>query len=692
MRLAQSSRLALLGLLGCLLIAGAMGVNNYSNFNNAASTGNFSYSGGYNYTRYINIPLNAEVNSAVITLNGYAPRNSSTYEYNFEDLEGAPWSLDAGTGSIGYVAQSDLEGSDRMVRGGGNTGTYSRINLTTGFNVSENHVLNVTFWARKEIWLVNSQAYRLTATDGTAIMMIQWSNADNCWKIQPGLQCVLDDAIQAMFTIGLNMTNQTYSVYVNGVYNRTQDYLNPTYDLQAIDLFAEQGNVWIDDVFIYDTGLAGSEPTNVLFYANGALGANISLLDGENTINFTTNLSNINVYPTVFSFYSNHTGFLEYKDLSITDTSRLFTFNFYDEQNASTFSLNETNTTLHFACPSSYSQYDITSGTYGVNVSCAEYDDVRVTVEQDGEQYYRTLVVSPQSGESTNIDWYLVNLRERNVVQIILALDDLTGYAWSNSVISVTRNVPGVSSATIIEQTFDVENKVYLYLMQNELYEVSIENPAGETWTGSFIADSATEKTVTLPETPFYPDDQYFEDNIFYEWNTNFAQGWINFTYEDNAGLTSYVNFSIVNKSDSSVICSDSSTADFTTRRTFSCYDHNYIYENNTYVGTVWVSHDGVGWFKIQESFGDYTGGFSISGWSLDDTDRIWRWFTFIFLLTLLLSFGSRMQHIGMVVTLLVGVVFRFLGILDWISASILAVLLAISVINWWRKEEVSER
>src|SRR5690606_37195187 len=105
------------------------------------------------------------------------------------------------------------------------------------------------------------------------------------------------------------------------------------------------------DVELNEYNQSTTYPGNVTIYVNNKLAlnygaANASLLDHTVRINFTTNLSTIPFYPTRIDVLANTSGGVILSDLLIEDTSRNFTFNFYDERDGSTFKLNDTNTTL----------------------------------------------------------------------------------------------------------------------------------------------------------------------------------------------------------------------------------------------------------------------------------------------------------------------------------------------------------
>lgn len=640
----------------------------YTTFSDGTSEVNVTYNNGTstNNIKYVNLGVGSDLLIGLFNITGYNHTiiGSSTISYIAHSIPLSTTTTDANEHGMKILTDSDVDVTLMKVRIQTATNSPTRAYLKTAHNAG----------------LIATA----TISGGVATFSpyIQLNRSTNYY--------VMVDKLGASFDVKYNLDvgGQDYPIirdgfsWVAGARETTGD--SSTSALSITDLYVNVTSIG-DSGYPRNVSVYLNDDTLVYNFGSG----NNSIFAKTKQINISPYLSTITTYPTKLTFYSNSTGLILVGDLYFEDSVRNFTFNFFDEQDGSLFDVNATNTTLTIKCPGSQYEYDITTTTYTTGVGCDSFDLIKASVRQNTQNYYRTLALPPGAGTSPELDWYLVNLNNKSVVQVILVLDDTTGYRWSGSTVSLQRPVNSTSGATIIEQDFDVDNKVYLYLMQDQQYTVRITNAYGEVWSGEFIADSAIEKTITLPGIGFGADN-YWETDLSLNYTFSSEEGVLNARFRDLGGYTNYANFSIINISDGNVIVSASLITDFTEHAYFNYTNPLGIYGNNSYATIFWFNHSVLGWQTERRVFGDYSGGVS-PGAFLSDWEDITKWFVFLFSILIILSFGSKDSHIGLGIILVMLVVFKYMGWLDWVNGITLGVLGVLISINWWRKEEVNE-
>lgn len=652
----------------CSLLLVSSHPGTYTTFNDDYSYANLTYIDGTptsSNDRYVNLAVGSDVLSAVFTITGYLMNYSTSGTITNEP-----------TGITLPSSQSTTDGHGLKIHTG--TQTMNLISVVRSSSVTPPTTIRLrATYNGADIATATFSGF--TATFGSKPLLSANTDYYLIADSGGGSYTVTYSIIPAPGHYPIERTNFNY---VAGVRASTGDDTNLAAVITSINI-----NVTPISTSSYPTNVTILLNDNIEVYNFGA--SNASILNGSRIINITSFFTSpITTYPTKLTFKSNTTGGLYIDNLFFEDTNRNFTFTFYDEQDHNIFDLNSTNTTLTLKCPSSQYEYDITSGTYYVGLECPSFDLIKVNVNQNGQEYWRTLVLSPTAGISPSLDYYLVNLNNKSVVQIILTLDDLTGYKWAGSSVRISRPVNSTSDATIIEQEFDVDNKVYLYLMQDEQYTVTITNVYGEVWSGVFIADAATEKTITLPGTGF-GGDTYWEKDL----SINYSFELSPLTYfavriKDLGNLTDYASVSFYDSTNGTLLYYGEYSESFSDGILFY-YPTNNIRGNNTYNSIVRLHHDVLGWVEQKKVWGDYTNSISPEHWT-NSWATIIKYFSFLILVIIILGFGAKDSHIGLVICLILMAVFKGMGWLNWINGITLGVLALIIVSNWWRKEEVS--
>jgi len=668
-------------------------------FTDGTNTGNVTFVTGGSTNKYINLAIGSNVINAYMYLNGYEYFNSSGVIADFETGTVQGFTSDS-VSTVAVATTSDA---------GGGSGSYV-LNITTSYLYTTNKSINEQNYNRVNISFYYASAddgfhFYIgspdsgTALDGAYDILVNNGGQTYAYNTEGGQgtsTAICSDAGWHKLTIDITNTGTGQADYYCDDVKRVAGW-KPISNIpnNVTRMKFSSGRMYLDEITWNVTGSSSlGYPHNVTLDVNGVEAFNYgktnnSQLDHKVFVNLTPYLSSITTYPTTITFKSNTSGYVEYSGLYVEDDVRNFTFNFYDESNASIFALNSTNTTLTIKCPDSQYTYPMTSGTYKLGLTCEDYELIKVTVKQEGSEYYRTATISPDEGTTPLIDWYLVDLRDYTVIQIVLKLHDLTGYRWADSTARLSHSVNNVSDATIIEQMFDVDDRVYLYLLQGQQYKLTITNAYGETWESSFIADTAEEKDVFLPGQGVYGDWIYLEDEIRYTFDFDADVHGFNLSYQDIGNRTSYVSFTIKNATDNSIIYQDTdSSGDYVVPITFT-YQNAVIRRNESYIGMLYFVHDTLGQRRVEQTFGEY-GNVEVSGWSTTTYESMLKWFIYVFLVAFILLFSGTNSHIGLVLTFGIMIIFKSIGWLDWINALILSLIGVIAFINWYRKEEVS--
>lgn len=674
-------RLILYVLIGVLLLCGVSAYSVINTFTDGTTSGNITYNYGVELpTKTINVPSYSSITNAILYLNGYNYSKSLLYHYIRQGMNHTTY-----VGLKDVYDDYDINNPEYFNDGYNSTdATFIR-----GAGGRADFFINFSISNYDTITGVNVYLYYNTTTVQPQTNAIYCKNSSVTYTKAFVNSTVTIKLADVPGTAGIKrLVNYTVSP---ACWNNSQQigfYFNT-------DAVAGNPYIYYSEMFLYINGTDSDFPHNVTVFMNNqstifSYGTtNNSALDHRLLANMTTNFNNSPISLWNLTFHSNTSGILEYSGLSVW-YDRNFTFNFYNERDGTVYDVNRTNsTTLSVECPTNRTEYNVSKGTQNVVIGC-DYTQLKVAVKQNDEDYYRTRTTQFSFSEDPTIDWYLVNLNNDSIVEVILILNDLTGGRWARSSVQITR--PVLSNTEIItEQDFDVDRRVYLYLMKDALYTMTITNDAGETFTGTFIASKAEERTVTLPGMGWYSTGQYWEDDIRLTWAFDAPTGWLNLTFQDKGGLTTYANFTITNSTSGSIIYTTTSTANFTNGVTFYFNDPTKIYGNESYTADFYFNHPSLGWSHVRKNFGDYSGSIPRTGWSDGEYASITKWFTYIFLVILILSFGQATSHYGLVICFIFMVFFKAIGWLDWVGGAYLFALIGlIAVVNWYRREEVS--
>ncbi|KKL78977.1 hypothetical protein LCGC14_2019420, partial [marine sediment metagenome] len=356
----------------------------------------------------------------------------------------------------------------------------------------------------------------------------------------------------------------------------------------------------------------------------------------------------------------------------------IFNFNLIRESTGEVFDFNVTNkTTLDIFCPNQTIQIFFNTSSNASKVITCRFDLMQMTVDYgDLGSYFRTLI--PPVTQK-NITWYLIDVRKGDIaIQRIIRLLDLTR-EFTNAKLSVTRAVAGVVR-TIIEQRFDVSNNVNLFLIQNGLYSISIDNGVSVTILGNLIPTEAGTQTITLPKIDFVPQETILGDNVSWSYSLNVTTNVLRMQYLDKVEKTTFVKFTVFNETNAELFSGESTdTSDVTI--TF-----NQAFANRTYSTELFFIHPDLSNHtdkKVFYGIGDTSSGaLELQGWSPQEQKDIKKWVAYIFLIVWVLIFSS--VHSGLAIATMTIWLWMF-RLWQWVEVSgiIFGFLILIGVVAW---------
>jgi len=301
------------------------------------------------------------------------------------------------------------------------------------------------------------------------------------------------------------------------------------------------------------------------------------------------------------------------------------TFYLYEESTGQHFDVGATNQTkLKVFCENSTEEVIITAWNQASTVGC-QWDYMKLDVQYNlSDTYYRTLM--PEYTASS-VNWYLIDLNDEIAVQVVLKLNDLIG-TYGGSKATLKRYVNG-TEREVIEQNFDVENEVNLYLVRNAQYTLSITSTTGQVRNvGYFIADSAGEKTVTIPTVDYVPSTTTGSGGST-SWGWESTDTYVRVVYNDSESSTTDVSFSVKNASSGDTLYTTSGNPG-----TSSTY--TYLTDNETGILVCFnATHSTLGSIgECRPYWGSVgIGNWSSGGFSSEEEAKIkgWAWFILIF-------------------------------------------------------------
>jgi len=177
-----------------------------------------------------------------------------------------------------------------------------------------------------------------------------------------------------------------------------------------------------------------------------------------------------------------------------TEQNPFYVIKFLDESTGGQQLPPSSNRTMRLYCQNGMSSFNISDSKILV-ATFERLNETRTDIEYSvTETYYRNLLVDSDV-EYKNM--YLVDANQDQVVEMEFKLYDVTG-DFAGSKFKVKKYLEG-SLRTITEQIFDAEDKAIAYLINNDKYQLYVDNDAEERSIGNIYVDSSDlDKTLTI--------------------------------------------------------------------------------------------------------------------------------------------------------------------------------------------------
>ena len=372
------------------------------------------------------------------------------------------------------------------------------------------------------------------------------------------------------------------------------------------------------------------------------------------------------------------------------------TLNIRREKDNSLFDMsNVDDLILSIICSDDVEEVNLTLNVTTINISCA-YEYLKLDYDYGNESYFR--IITPTYEAFSNITFYLLDLTVDTAVEIIININDLSG-EYSSGTISIDRYING-TQVNIISQPFDIENSATLYLLRNALYSVTVTNNDGDSRViGNLISSEAGEKTLTLPEINFYPDEIIVGNQLLwnYTYGNTAGNSFIELNYYDGIGGSSNITYSIYNSSEDRIFRTSLMRTTNLTTGTVTITLNPLPNNNITYFSLLEITHDSFSYiikdYAIFVSNGTILVGDWIGGNFVEDdfktkiTDTLF-WIGLIAIFIIGLVFDAQNSKIGLVAVMFFMLMFIAFGFIQFggITGVVTSVIGVVIVFNFITK------
>jgi hypothetical protein len=389
-------------------------------------------------------------------------------------------------------------------------------------------------------------------------------------------------------------------------------------------------------------------------------------------------------YADILALYNNGNG-LPYTSFAATNTSNQRIFTFKREATNAAMNMSASTNTLSMICPNETLQFNINTSQFTTTSFC-NYSALLMLVSYNGTVYTRQL--NPLHTQK-NITFYLMDLRYDTAVETLISLNDLTGYYRGGSVTVTKVMTDGVQN--IIQEPFDLENKVTLYLLKDNQYVLNILTSTGTATSLGNLIGSAASYAVTLPVLSFNPTNTFYGNAIQYEYTYNATNGKMSVQYRDTKNSTTGLAFKVYNGTNKSILLySAALTAPntYNATMTYSSPSHPNAY----YYSCLYINHSALNFTLDCKYFNPSTQNYITTLDQYPNSNIVKNIIAFAVIAIILLTFGARTKPMAGVA--LAFFTWFFIGI-GWLNVGASTYLIGAfaaltGVFLWWSGE--SER
>lgn len=407
----------------------------------------------------------------------YSTGDDLKYTYNSTAGTAIFYVNNVSVGTQNNFFNSDMDGTISLRHNGGVGGNTGKIDYI--------YIWNGT---KDQFPYIGSETFELTASNSYNGSTISSFNAT---------------FINETSTENIGTTNGSIFYYPNLIYNITinsTDYFPRTYvDYNtSANLNAPLTQAYLNLIL---TNLANTTQYSDVTWTINNTDENISIskLESSSIANFNVTSGNYTIlaekdgYPNTVSNITLNP--LDNKTiyLSIGFFAEL---NLIDEATMEAFNVSKTNSTkVTVVCADIGSfEYDLNESTQNISISC-EYTKLRFTVTYDDTVYTRNLLSSETDVFSQDV--YLIDLTTTQSLYNAFIVNDYVG-EYTNPKLYILKNMEG-SQVIIHSDDLDVENKMSVYLIENDEYILQLRSDNNPTEVlGFYGADISGTKEITV--------------------------------------------------------------------------------------------------------------------------------------------------------------------------------------------------
>lgn len=578
---------------------------------------------------------------------------------------------------------------------------------TSPININTNnfaaHIYNITaYWSGNSTHEPSSATYYLTVNKTTIASELNLSVTPS-WTVQENTEVTITCSALSNFTYelhrdGVNISSPYTTVLPFGIYNFTcflpihENYtLIPNITTNWLNVLSGGFGCVDTNIYAFQASITSSYAFTFLNFTNlisngyvksdlSDVWVNTSLYSVEKNSSEGLIRVNSSSFTIRFGNYIGNQSYGEYSgtienltSFSYTEISPYYILTFLEEATGIQQLPPNSNRTLSLLCSGGTSSFNLSESKILIP-TFEQLDDIRTMIEYSPtERYWRNLKARAPV-EHKNM--YLVDAEQKQVVELKISLIDFTA-RFKGALLKAEKYLEG-SLQTITEMEFDLEDKVIVYLINGDKYQISVDNGVEVRNVGDLVVDTIDlSKTFIIGE---FPSIDFEIGKLRY--NITLDDGMVKFFLSDPANKTMNTSMWIWNYTNQSQLFY------FTSSTNRSLVNFNYAVPdpNATYKVEVKIQHE----FFGEESMGfiEILSGFPIA--LLFPLIAIPTFVTtgisIVAIISVPLIFGSRYGALAAIVTVIITGLFMYWGLYP-LSISILALALFLAVLNKLREE-----
>jgi len=370
--------------------------------------------------------------------------------------------------------------------------------------------------------------------------------------------------------------------------------------------------------------------------------------------NITYGIYRLKVYPIYYLQVANFTFMAKHYNITLRD-----------ELTGQNWDINkEGNETLKIYCPNGIDTINLNKNYF--SFWSTGIDKIQCGIDYGSTSYFREIYLKKQK-DFNNIECYLVDATQKQLLQINFQLQDITGQ-FSDAYLIIQKNING-QLKNIYVTKFDVEKKAVTYLAKDEAYKIVLESNNAYRDFGYMVADASGTKTIVAGEIKLNPNIKMIYNTL--SWNIYAENNTIHIDYKDKAGETNKVIVKIY---------TNGQEIYSTTVEGQQANDVAVTYNadiNKTYIIKLMIYNNRWGVLTIMDTLSIYPYG----ALPMNINKKWLNYLTIGLIVLVSMTFGALFAPVGGLIVALLAVLFWYWGWLQ-ISYTILGIAVALAILR----------